>query len=206
MNSARLVSNRMHSRSLLLSLLNLLSNVKLRRSLIPSRWAWQLPRMLRSPLTRQLPPIMSVYLPVPAMSRWTRSSRNSVRSSDLSHVAVVLLLLVLLVLPVLLPHLVPLLLQVAYQLLLLVTLVQRLPLLRLLLPKNVQRLTLKSPNRNVLQVKRSRELQRLLRTASMPRKRGPMKRARRPTNKRKTLRQTRMLLMLRRSKRPLMPS
>ena len=210
MNSARLTSNKIqhkHNRSPSLSLLNLLSNVKLRRSLIPSRWAWQLPKMLRSPLTRQLPLIMSVYLPVPAMNRWTRSSRNFVRSSDLSHVAVLpVLLLVLQVFPVLLPYLVPLLLQVAYQLLLQVMLVQRLPLLRLLLPKNVQRLMLRSPNRNVLLAKRSRELQRLLRTASMPRRRRPRKRARRPTQKSKKLRQTRILPMLRRSKRLLMPS
>ena len=209
MNSAKLTSNKIqhkHNKSLSLSLQNLLNNVKLRRSLIPSRWALQLPRMLRSPLTRQLPLIMSVCLLVPAMSKWTRSSRNFVRSSDLSHVAVVLILLVLPVYPVLLPHLVLLCFQVVYQLLLQVMLVQRLPLLRLLLPKNVQRLMLKSPNRNVLLPKRSRELQRLHRTASMPRRRRLRKRARRLTQKSKKLSQIRMQPMLRRSKRLLMPS
>ena len=212
MNSARLTSKKIQhkdNKSLSLSLQNLLNNVKLRRSLIPSRWASQLLRMLRSPLTRQLPLIMSVFLLVPAMSKWTRSSRNFVRSSDLSPVAVVLLLLVLpvfLVFPVLLLHLVLLCFQVVYQLLLQVMLAQRLQLLRLLLPKNVQRLMLKSPNRNVLLLKRSRELQRLHRTASMPRRRRPRKRARRPTQKSKKLSQIRMQPMLRRSKRLLMPS
>merc|ERR1712051_62843 len=165
-NTARLTSNR--SKSLLLNLLSPLSNVKLRRLPIPSRWAWQLPRMLRSLLTKQRPPIMSVCPLVPVMSRWTRLFRNFVRSSDLSHVevpVVLLLVLPLVVLQVLL---------VLQALQLVVMVVQRLPLLRLLLLKSVQRLTLKLPNRNVRPPRRSREPLRLPRIASMPRRRELM--------------------------------
>ena len=120
-------------------------------------------------------------------SRWTRLSEISVRKWVLSNAAAVVLLL-----------------QVVR--LLLVMAVQRQPLLRWLLPKNVQRLTLKLPNRNVRLPKKSKELQSKPRTASKLRKRGPMMRARRPMTTRKRLRQTRMLPMLRRSKRLLMPS
>lgn len=127
------------------------------------------------------------------MSRWTKSSRNSVRSSVLRDVAVVECLPLLVALVACLP-------------LLEVMEVQRLPLLRLLLTKNVPRLTLISPSRNVRLPKKSRELLRPLKTASMPRRRGQMKRARRPTLIRQRLRLTKMLPLLRRSNRRLMPS
>jgi len=87
-----------------------------------------------------------------------------------------------------------------------VMVVQRPPLLRLLLPRSVQRLTLILLNRNVRLPRKSRELLRLPRIASMPRRRELTMRARRPTKQRSRLRQTRMLPMLRRSKRPLMLS
>ena len=183
LNTARLTSNR--SKRLLLNLQSQLSNVKLRRLPIPSRWAWQLPKMLRSLLTRQRPPIMSVFPLVPLTSRWTRLSRNSVRSSDLSHVEVLVALLLVLPLPVV--H------QVLLALPLEVMVVQRPPLLRLLLPRSVQRLTLILLNRNVRLPRKSRELLRLPRIASMPRRRELTMRARRPTKQRSRLRQTRML-------------
>ena len=167
MNTARLTSNRIPSKNPSLSLLSPISNDRLRRSLIPSRWAWRLPRTLRSPLTRQRPPIMFVYHPVLAMSRWTRLSRNSVRSSVLSHVVVECQVECQLVVQVAcLPPLVVVVMEA-----------QRLPLLRLLLPKNVLRQMLKSPNRNVRLPKRLRELLRLPMTASMPRRRELMMRA-----------------------------
>jgi hypothetical protein len=108
---------------------------------------------------------------------------------------VLLLVLPLLVVP-----------QVLQALPLEVMVVLRPPLLRLLLPKSVQRLTLILPNRNVRLPRKSRELLRLPRIASMPRRRELMMRARRPTMQRSKLSQTRMLPMLRRSQRPLMLS